>query len=93
MEQILIISLSTIVTAVRPQMISPLKKLNCNGFHTITGKPTPHIVNPNTKDDYDFEVSISSSIFSLSAPLISLSLFLSPPFLFLCLCISVCGCN
>lgn len=43
---------------VKPQMntsTSPLKKLNCNGsgFNTISGKATPHIVNPSFKDDLD----------------------------------------
>lgn len=37
--------------------LSPLKKLNYSNsnssFNTISGKPTPHIVNPSFKDDSD----------------------------------------
>lgn len=48
--------------------LSPLKKLNysnsSSGFNTISGKPTPHIVNPSFKDDVD--VSKVNSIIDFS---------------------------
>lgn len=57
----LFLLLSSSCPAVKPQMsTSPLKKGNGSGFNTISGKPTPHIVNPSFKEDNSMDVSVTT---------------------------------